>query len=38
MQYSPLADARSFAMVKDHLAEVFGPAWATKVTNCPWPS
>jgi dienelactone hydrolase len=38
MQYSPLADARSFAIVKEHLAEVFGPAWATKVTNCPWPS
>ena len=37
MQFNPLADARSFEMTKDFLAEVFGPAWATKVTSCPWP-
>lgn len=37
MQYNPLADARSFAMVRDFLAEVFGPAWETQVTGCPWP-
>ena len=38
MQYSPLADARSFAMTKDFLAEVFGPAWETKTVACPWPA
>jgi dienelactone hydrolase len=37
MQYNPLADARSLEMVKDFLAEVFGPAWGTKVTMCPTP-
>jgi len=37
MQFNPLADARSFEMVKDFLAEVFGPAWETRTTPCPWP-
>ena len=37
MQFNPLADARSFEMVKDFLAEVFGPAWETRATPCPWP-
>ena len=37
MQFNPLADARSFEMTKDFLAEVFGPAWDTRVTPCPWP-
>jgi dienelactone hydrolase len=38
MQFNPLADARSFEMTKDFLAEVFGPAWDTRVVSCPWPS
>jgi dienelactone hydrolase len=38
MQYSPLADARSFAMTRDFLAEVFGPAWETRTVGCPWPA
>ena len=38
MQHNPLADARSFAMVRDFLAEVFGDSWSTPVTCCPWPS
>ena len=37
MQFNPLAEARSFEMVKDFLAEVFGPAWETLTTSCPWP-
>ena len=38
MQYNPLADERGFHMMRDHLAEVFGDAWKTTVTACPWPA
>jgi len=38
MQYNPLADERGFHMMRDHLAEVFGDAWKTTVTMCPWPA
>jgi dienelactone hydrolase len=37
MQFNPLADARSFEMTKDFLAEVFGPQWDVRAKQCPWP-
>ena len=37
MHFNTLADARSFALMRDFFAEVFGDAWNTRVTACPWP-
>ncbi len=36
MQYSPLADERSFALMRGFFREVFGPRYEAKVTECPW--
>ncbi|MFO0963853.1 MAG: dienelactone hydrolase family protein [Phycisphaerales bacterium] len=38
MQYSTLADERSFAAMRRFFAEVFGPRYESRVTNCPWPA